>query len=258
MKRLLTIFLALIFSLTMVGAFGCNSPETGPDEPVIPGEPPEPQGPEVWLEVNIHGKSTDNYRPVCDVFDTVNLDIKTSNTPGWYIEHVVHNPESAAVDAANNVTFYNNSTILVTVIYTNGVESITKTVNIYQSHWYAAMDLYLTKKDIDNGYRAVNSYIIRASNALELTPICVIKEKPYYDTEIEEVIIEDESIIYYDPITCTLVPLKAGETKVVVEGRWHTYTSSSYTESGSQSFKGREGLLGSLGLRRELTIKVVS
>ena len=262
MKRLLTIFLALIFSLTMVGAFGCISlnPNTGnpnpPDNPPGPQEPVDPGESGVWLKVSYAGESTDHYRPVFDVFDMIKLEVKTSNTPGWYLEYVVHDPHQAVIDAGQNITFYAGSTLLATIIYTNGVESITKTINTYQAAWNEPMDLYLTSDDVSNGYRAVNSYKFRLSTGkvLELAPICVVESKPFYDAEIEEIIIEDESIVHYDPITRTLVPLKAGETKVVIEGRWRTYTSSSY--EGLSTMVGREGLTGSLGLKRELTITV--
>ena len=246
--------MTIILSLSFI-TFSACAPEE--EEPEVEEKP--------WLTVQACSK---------DFGDNIYLgsvtafDIKTSKTPGWWIEYENSSPTGTMTD--QGVLILPSSTNLVNVVYTNGVERIVRTINLYAYNPNAPIDLILTEAESKNGYVLKTKFIVNLGEKIVLSPSILYNNKEYRDGSIENVTIEDESIVSYDAEKLEFNALKVGTTKVVVDAtiwgiRWYTYHRADmcfyHVYQGLQDdpdIPGRnQNLIGSAGLRRQFTIEVV-
>ena len=131
MKRFFILLTTIILSLSFVCFSACAPVE---EEPEVEERP--------WLTVQACSK---------DFGDNVYLgsvtafDVKTSKTPGWWIEY--ENSSSSGTMTDDGVLIFPASTNLINVVYTNGVERIVRTLNIYAYNPNAPIDLLLTQTE---------------------------------------------------------------------------------------------------------------
>ena len=116
-------------------------------------------------------------------------------------------------------------------------------VDYSETNFYENTDFYTSYNVPLNGKVVFEDMRIRLGNRV------------YRDAVINNVVIEDESVLSFDSEKLAFVGLKAGTTKVTVYGKWHQVEWDDWSNVRPDPAKTYKGS-GSRNLKREMTITV--
>ena len=218
------------------------------------------------------GAGTSANMGVYDTGDTVFLQVQVPELEGWSYDYSISHPDDVIVSERTTGKLKGYDLYLVsagrviyfTVNYTNGFDTVSATKKIYFEHWNVHLGFYFMPGEPVN-YSETNfyentdfytSYNVPLNGKVVFEDMRIrLGNRVYRDAVIDNVVIEDESVLSFDKEQLAFVGLKAGTTKVTVYGKWHQVEWDDWSNVRPDPPKTYEGS-GSRNLKREMTITV--